>query len=132
MHDVTRDSAVLLNQYVAAWNEPDPGRRRAAVGQLYAEDGRVITPSAEVRGREAILEHIAEVFAEFIFSSRLSFRRTESTRNHRGLLIRWELTEDGQPATDTGINALLLGPDGRIEIDQQFGEPLPVDTGAEE
>ena len=130
MHDVAPDTAVLLDQYVAAWNEADPGRRRAAVGRLYADDGRVITPSVEVRGREAITEHIGEVFAEFIGSSGRRFRRTDSTRNHRGLLLRWELAGDRQPAAGAGINALLLGPDGRIEVDHQFSEPRPDDGGA--
>lgn len=129
MHKVTPDTAVLLDQYVAAWNEADPGRRRAAVGRLYADDGRVITPSVEVRGRDAVVEHIGDVFAEFIGSSGRRFRGIDSARNHRGLLLRWELAGDGQ-AVATGTNALLLGPDGRIEIDHQFSEPSPDDGGA--
>ena len=38
MHDVAPDTAVFLDQYVAAWNEVDPHRRRAAGGRHYADD----------------------------------------------------------------------------------------------
>jgi|SRR5215831_3056295 len=131
MHDVTSDTALHLDRYVAAWNEADPDRRRAAVDRLYAENGLLVTPSVQVRGREAILEHIGEVLAEFVGSSGQRFRCTASTRNHGGFLLRWELTGDGQPATASGVIALLLGPDGRIVIDNQFGEPLSDDGGTE-
>jgi uncharacterized protein len=126
MHDVTTDASVLLDRYVAAWNEADPERRRAAVGRLYADHGCIVTPSVAVRGRQEILEHIGRAFAEFIGTSELRFRRTASTGHHRSLLLRWELTAGGLPVAGSGLNVLLLGPDDRIEADHQFSEPEPA------
>ena len=126
MRDVTTDITVLLDQYVAAWNEADHERRRSAVGRLYADHGRIVTRIVEVNGGEAILEHIGDVFAEFVGSSENRFRLTASTGHHRSILLRWELTADGLPAAGSGLNVLLLGPDGRIEADHQFAEPQPA------
>ena len=131
MHDIPTDTTALLDRYVGAWNEADAERRRAAVGRLYAHRGRIVTPSVEVNGREAILEHIGEVFAEFIGSSEHRFRRTASTGHHRSLLLRWEMAAGGRQVAGSGLNVLLLGPDGRIEADHQFSGPQPVpETGA--
>jgi uncharacterized protein len=123
MHDVTADTVDLLDRYVAAWNEAEPGRRRAEVARLYADDARLATPSLEVRGGETILEHIGEVFNEFIGLSGRRFRRTASTRHHGGFLLHWELVADGQPVAASGFTVLLLGPDGRVQEDHQFDEP---------
>jgi uncharacterized protein len=131
MHDMTSDTALHLERYVAAWNEADPVRRRAAIDRLYAGDGLLITPSVQVSGRERILDHIGEVFAEFVGSSGQRFRHTASTRNHQGVLLRWELSRDGARATASGVIALLLGPEGRIVIDHQFGELLADNKGIE-
>jgi uncharacterized protein len=132
MQDLTSETTTtLLDRYVALWNEADPERRRAGVARLYAEDGRIVTPSVEVHGRDAIVEHIGEVFAEFAEASGHRFRRTGSTGHHRSLLIRWKLTAGGQQVAGGGLNVLFLGPDGRIGADHQFSEPQPpVQAGA--
>jgi ketosteroid isomerase-like protein len=126
MHDVTTDPTILLDSYVAAWNEADPERRRAAVGRLYADDARIVAPSVEVRGSEAILEHIGEVFARFVGPGEQRFHRTADTGHHRSLLLHWELTGGGLPAASSGWNVLVLDANGRIEADLQFSEPQPT------
>lgn len=131
MQDTATQTAAFLDRYVDAWNEADPGRRREAVAALYADDGCIVTPSVEVNGRHAIIEHIGEVFAEFIGADARRFRRTGSTGHHRSLLIRWELTDGRQETAASGLNVLTLGPDGRIRADYQFSEPQPpVEAGA--
>ncbi len=130
MQDIATDITTLPDRYVAAWNEADPERRRSAVTRLYADDGRIVTPSVEVSGSEAIVEHIAEAFAEFVGASGNRFRRVGSTGHHQSLLIRWELTGGGQRVAGAGLNVLILGPDGRIGADYQFSEPRPAEPGA--
>lgn len=125
MTSATKDPTALLDHYVATWNEADPGRRREMVSRLYADHGRIVTPSLEVSGREAVLEHIGEVFAAFIGSSERRFRVTVCTGHHRTILLRWELAAAADLAAGSGLNVLLLGLDGRIEADHQFQEPLP-------
>jgi hypothetical protein len=77
-------------------------------------------------GRPAIVEHIGEVFAQFVGASGHRFRRAGTTGHHQSLLIRWELTGGGQQVAGTGLNVLILGPDGRIGADYQFSEPQPA------
>lgn len=126
MHDCPIDPTVLLDSDVAAWNEPDPGRRRAVVGPLYADDARIVTPSVDVQGSEAILEHIGEVFARFIGPGEQRFQRTTDTGHHRSFLLRWQLTGGGLPAAGSGWNVVVLDADGRIVADLQFPEPQPT------
>src|SRR5690348_11891155 len=87
---VTRiDVKDLTSRYVAAWNEPDPARRRQAIRELW-----------------------------------FAFR----PRDHAGALrnvvkFGWELVPaGGGEAAATGLEILILGPDGRIEADYQFIE----------
>lgn len=130
MQDVTMGTAVLLDEYVSAWNEADPERRRSAVGRLYSDRARIVATNAEVNA-EAVLEHIGEVFAQFIGSSEHRFRCTAWTAHHRCVLLRWELTAPGLPLAGSGVNMLQLGQDGRIEADYQFSELEPAaESGA--
>jgi ketosteroid isomerase-like protein len=122
MHADTIDTTIL-DRYVAAWNEADRERRRAAVGGVYAEHACVVTPSLRVEGTEAILEHISQVFDDFIGSSQGRFRRTAATGHHQSHLLRWELATPGGSVAGSGLIVLLLGPDGRVEADHQFQEP---------
>jgi hypothetical protein len=125
MQDSTVDITTFLELYVDAWNEPDGERRRVAVKRLYADRAIIVTPSQEVDGGEAVLEHIGEVFAEFIGTRNRRFRCAASTAHHRHILLRWELTTPGLSEVATGVNMLLLGQDGCIEADYQFREPEP-------
>jgi ketosteroid isomerase-like protein len=126
MRNLSSDTTDLLHRYVAAWNEADPARRRGAVRALYSERALVVTPSLEVNGAEAILEHIGEVFAKYVATGDHRFRRTASTGHHRSVLLHWELAVDGQPVAGSGLNVLFIGRDGRIEADHQFRELDPV------
>jgi hypothetical protein len=95
------------------------------VSRLYASRSRVVTPHHDVLGADAVVEHIGEVFTELVGSSGLRFRCAAATGHHRSLLLRWELAGGGR-VTASGLNVLLLGPDGRIEADHQFSELEPV------
>lgn len=131
MQDLITEPAALLDRYVSAWNDADPGRRRGEVRRLYADRGRIVAPGVEVNDGEAVLEHIGEVFARFIGSTGHRFRCAAWTAHHRCILLRWELTAPRQPVAGTGVNMLLLGRDGRIEADYQFSEPEPApESGA--
>jgi hypothetical protein len=83
----------VADRYVALWNESDPDRRRAAVADLWAEDGQqILQPPREIRaaarapgiGMTAVLEargHAAlearatSAHDEFIAGGRYAFRR---------------------------------------------------------
>jgi hypothetical protein len=55
----------IIERYIAAWNEADPGRRRSLIDAVWAADGSYTDPLADVRGREAIDAVIAAAQQQF-------------------------------------------------------------------
>jgi hypothetical protein len=44
----------LIARYLETWNELDPARRRKAIDELWAQDGRYVDPDDDATGRDAI------------------------------------------------------------------------------
>ena len=81
---------------MALWNEPDPGRRRRAVAELFTEDGaHILRPPQEIReiaarpglglaatleacGHAALERRASTVCEAFIVPGEHSFRRREN------------------------------------------------------
>ena len=55
----------VVKRYLAAWNETDPGRRRAAVEEVFAADVRYVDPLAAVEGHAALDGLIGAVQGQF-------------------------------------------------------------------
>jgi V8-like Glu-specific endopeptidase len=135
------DPATLADRYVALWNEPDPQRRRAAVKELWTEDGAHLlqppqeareiagrsgiglTAVFEARGHNALVERAASAHEEWVARGGMTFRRRDDVeRVADAVKFHWEAVgADGQVA-GVGLELLLLGPDGRIRMDYQFIE----------
>jgi hypothetical protein len=135
----SRSAAGLAEKYVALWNEPDAGRRRRMIAELWTEDGRhILQPPQEIRGvaaqpgiaMTAILEargyeeieaRAASAYEHWVGSEGLSFRgRDDADRLGDVVKFHWEaVAKDGQTFA-VGLNFLVLAPDGRIERDYAF------------
>jgi kynureninase len=121
MNDVNR----FIERYVATWNEPDADARRAAVRELWADDARLVNGITEYSGQEAVVTAVAASHEEFVASQGFVFRAVDHSAHHRGVLFRWEMAPaSGGVAVSAGVNFLLRGDDGRIQVDYQFLEPL--------
>jgi hypothetical protein len=59
------DIAQLIDDYIAAWNETDAGRRRALVGQVFTDDATYLDPVMEGNGADGIDAMIAGAQAQF-------------------------------------------------------------------
>ena len=59
------DFDVIVEHYLAVWNEGDTVARRAAIEDLFAADVRYVDPLAAVAGRDALNELIGAVRAQF-------------------------------------------------------------------
>ncbi len=84
------DSRELVDRYVAIWNEPDPGRRRSAVAELWAEDAvhmlqppqevrkaaaaLDVTPTFQSRGHRELEARVTRAYEEFVAAGQFSFR----------------------------------------------------------
>ena len=54
-----------MDTYIAAWNEGDPERRRALVGETWTEDGTYVDPLMAGTGPDEIAAMIGAAQAQF-------------------------------------------------------------------
>ena len=131
----------LTSRYVAAWNEPDPARRRQAIRELWAEDGiHVLQPPAEfrqaaaglgftsaaleARGHDELEVRVSRAYQDFVAPGKFAFRPRDNADALRNVVkFGWDMVPvGGGEAAAAGLEILILGPDGRIEADYQFIE----------
>jgi hypothetical protein len=135
----SRSGAELAEKYVALWNEPDAGRRRRMIAELWAEDGRhILQPPQEIRGiaarpglaMTAILEargyeeieaRAASAYEHWVGSEGLSFRgRGDADRLGDVVKLHWEAVAKDGTVFAVGLSFLVLAANGRIERDYTF------------
>jgi hypothetical protein len=130
----------LIERYVAVWTEPDADRRRAAIAELWTEDGaHILEPPEEIRngaaalamsaqlvarGHAALEERVTRAYEQFIAPGEYIFRsRQNAKRLDDVVTFNWEMvTTAGGEVAGVGLDFLVLGADGRIRIDYQFIE----------
>jgi hypothetical protein len=117
----------LVDRYVAVWNEPDADRRRKGIAELWVEDGAHFTPSLEARGYEALEDRVAGAHGKWVRTEGFIFRSSNNAEGHHDVVtFNWEMVPAaGGEAAAVGRDFLVLGDDGRIQLDYQFVEMLP-------
>ncbi|BCJ40843.1 hypothetical protein GCM10010168_48580 [Actinoplanes ianthinogenes] len=135
------DLRELVDRYVALWGEPDPEHRRAAIRDLWTADAvHVLKPPEEMRtaaaalgfddqvlearGHAALEVRVTRAYQEFVAPGTFEFRALgDADRLADVVKFRWEMVpRAGGDAAGTGLEILLLAPDGRITRDYQFIE----------
>ena len=114
----------LLGRYIDAWNERNPGARRAGIEAVFAEDGTYTDPLADVAGHDgidAVLAAAQEQFPGFVF------RLGPLVDAHHDLVrFTWELGPEGGEAPVAGFDVAVIGADGRITRVHGFLDRVPV------
>jgi SnoaL-like domain len=101
-----------VDRYCAAWNEPDPERRRALLREAWDPGARYADPTADVTGVDALAAHIGNVHATYP-GARIE-RLSAVDLHHDVLRFAWRMVlGDGQALPD-GIDFGQLGPDGKL------------------
>jgi hypothetical protein len=119
------DVTTLITDYADAWCEPNPAARKALLDRCWAEDGTYTDPTADIAGRQQLVEHIGGFFERFP-GARIA--RTSAVDAHHGMLrFTWRMVlSDGQVFTE-GIDFGRLSPDGRLAgIVGFFGPVAPL------
>jgi hypothetical protein len=133
------DTQPLADKYIALWNEPDAGRRREMIAELWTEEGRhVLQPPQEIRaiaaqpgigltailearGHEQIEARATSAYEHWVGSEGLTFRgRDDAERLGDAVTFHWEAVARDGEVTAVGLNFLIVAADGRIERDYAF------------
>jgi len=114
----------VIDSYVAAWNEPDPDRRLAALHIAWAADGAYQDPTGEATGRQALSDHIGGVVAS------VPGARVEITsgidRHHDSLRFAWRMCAADGSVLVEGIDFATLAGDGRLASLTGFFGTVPA------
>jgi hypothetical protein len=106
---------------VRVFSERDPGRRMAAIGELYAEDAVLNDPESSVTGHAAISEVVTALLASL--PPDFAFSAIGSALGHHGAgRLRWRAGPPNGPAAVTGMDFALFE-NGRIQSLHVFVEP---------
>jgi hypothetical protein len=124
--DVRPDALVA---YEHAWAETDEVARRAFVDDALALDGRYVDPTADVRGRQGLADHIAGFQGQMPTASIVG---TSGILVQHGVLhFTWhmDLVKDTIPFTD-GMDVIFLDDGGQLSLVAGFFGPLADDAAA--
>lgn len=114
-----------VQRYLATWNETDPAARRAAISDLWSEDGVYIDPLASVAGHDGIdqlLRGAQEQFAGLTF-----VLGSEVDVHHNIARFRWHLVPaaEAEPIA-IGFDVAVVGDDGRLAGVYGFIDKVPA------
>jgi hypothetical protein len=115
----------VVDAYTSAWNEPDVDARRALLEKGWADDGRYSDPSADVTGRDALIEHISGFLSNPSMKG-FSLSRTSAVDSHHHVLrFGWVLKNAEGAVVMEGIDFGVLDDDGRLQSITGFFGPMP-------
>jgi hypothetical protein len=109
----------VVDTYIAAWNEPDPERRRALVGETWTEDGSYLDPLMSGDGPDAIADMIAA--AQGQFPGHRFALASGPDAHHDRVRFSWQLVGGDGPVA-TGVDFATVAEDGRLRAVTGFLE----------
>jgi hypothetical protein len=112
--------ANAVELYIRAAHERDPATRAALLESCFAADGRLVTTSRELRGRDAV----AAMLTRFHSSAEPPTIRVTSAVDLRGTIFRFRSAVDTAEGTTEFFDAGELDADGRIKLIVTFAGPL--------
>lgn len=115
--------------YLAAWNEPDPERRRGLIARTWAENGGYVDAHRNGEGHAALDSMIAA--AQGMFPG-YRLRLVSKIEAH-GQRARFSWVAGGMPEAPlyrAGTDFVTLATDGRFESVTGFIDAAPAPVGA--
>jgi hypothetical protein len=119
------EATTLVERYMDTWNETDAGARRAAVAELWAEEGSYVDPLASVAGHDAISQLIGAAQAQ-VPGHVFRLLPDGVDAHHNVVRFRWELVpESGGESVAIGFDVAVTAEDGRIGSVLGFLDKVP-------
>ena len=116
----------VVERYLAAWNERDPGKRRTAVARAYTESANYTDPHRSGTGHDGISEMIATVQDRFPgYAFRLKDNKVDA--HNDCARFQWEAggTKDA-PLYFVGTDFIHIAADGRLQQVTGFVDVVPA------
>jgi len=110
-----------VETFIRAWSERDPAIRAKMLEACFAENGRMVTRSQEIRGRAALADEMTRVTSD----PRLIRLRLTSVIDAKGTTFRYRGFadfSDGRSLENLDVGA--IDADGRISLVMAFAGPL--------
>jgi len=110
---------IAAQNYVAAWQEPEPAARARMIDECFAAEGRIVSRGTVIRGRAALAASIDDFFTD----PRGLSARLVSAIDVQGPIFRFRAVvkdRDGRIVFD-GFDAAEVDADGHITVLLTFG-----------
>jgi uncharacterized protein YndB with AHSA1/START domain len=108
--DATTES--LVDDYVSAWSEIDPERRRETLRRIWDPAGVFNDAMGYAEGVEDLDDHIAMSQA---YAPKMRLVRSGPIRrSHGSIAYDWQIAGEGDVVVMSGFNTADLSPDGRL------------------
>jgi hypothetical protein len=107
------DTATLVNDYIAMWNETDADRRRALVAQTLTEDATYVDPLMAGEGTEQISAMIGAAQEQYP-GYRFELHSGPDAHNDR-VRFSWSLRANGGDPVAIGTDFATVSGDGRMQ-----------------
>lgn len=120
-------TTTVVDVHLAAYTEPDRGRRAELIARAWAPEGQLVDPPLTGAGHDGIAEAADLLLAQFAGHR---FRRTTVVEEHHGdFRYGWELVGPGGEVALTGLDVGALAEDGRLaRVTGFFGELAPAEV----
>ncbi|WBO61913.1 hypothetical protein [Streptomyces camelliae] len=125
------DVDLIVERYVAVWNEADAAARAHAVAELWPAQGVEFVEGAQFRGREALVDRVTQAHTLFVATGQyeVTHEGHVAVHDHVVVLTIQLAHACGEQAGDVAWAArvfLVLDDDGRILEDYHLTvQPLP-------
>jgi SnoaL-like domain len=112
IESVVESVDVIIDAYVASWNETDPTRRKSALAASCAASATYRDPvmvSDGQAGLDAMLAGVQAKFPGFVL------KRISKVDSHNGAVrFAWSLGPASGPSVVEGVDFAILSPDGKL------------------
>jgi hypothetical protein len=106
------ETANVINDYMAAWNETDATKRMALLERAWAEGGVYIDPMLDIKGRDALHDAIAGLHAQ---QPGVTINLASGIdQHHNQVRFRWDFLNAEGKVQIQGIDVGELANDGRL------------------
>jgi hypothetical protein len=116
-------AAKIADAYIALWNETDPQRRRALIGEAWTDDARYVDPIMQGEGRDQIDGLIAAVHDRFPGFRFALIGQPDGYGQH--VRFSWGLGPEGGEAPIKGTDFALVE-SGRLRNVTGFLDQVPA------